>query len=110
VRRALLVDACDIHHANRTGLRRPRRRGEAEAVEILEANRDVLLDRYDATAIELGMGFGRAWQGENGGDYMVVNVDDFGIVVTLRSIDDCLGGADLYRRAGGIPLFFFVSS
>jgi hypothetical protein len=82
----------------------------ADAVEIFEANRDVLLDRYDATAIELGRGFGRAWQGENGGDYMVVNVDDFGILVTLRSIDECPAGADLYRRAGGIPLFFFVPS
>ncbi|MGQ0431617.1 MAG: hypothetical protein ACT452_04325 [Microthrixaceae bacterium] len=78
---------------------------------LLEQDRHFVLDRYHAERVSLADGFGRAWTGENGGDYQVVDVNDFGIVVTLRSMSDCPTGAALYVASdGGLPLFFFASS
>ena len=93
-------------------------RSRAEA--LFEQDRDSLIDRYHAEAVSLGDGFGRAWTGQNGEegvDYQVVNVHDFGIVVTLRSPRDCPTDAalhvtskGLYGSEGGLPLFFFTRS
>ena len=65
--------------------------------------------------VSLSEGFGRAWTGENGGDYQVVDVNDFGMVVTLGSMKECPAGAALYVTStgpfgsgAGLPLFFFV--
>lgn len=65
-------------------------------------------DQYDVTAVELSDGFGRAWTGENGGDYDIVNVDDFGILVTLASTDACPRDSALHVAEAGLPLFFFA--
>lgn len=84
----------------------------AAAVEAFERDRDALRDRYGATSVELGDGFGRAWTGTNGQegvDYNVVDVDDFGILVTLPSQNACPSGSALHVRSdSGLPLFFFA--
>lgn len=88
-------------------------RSRAEAV--FARDRGSLIDRYQAERVSLAEGFGRAWAGENGGDYQVVDVNDFGIVVTLRSMKECPTGAALYVTSRGpygseaeLPLFFFA--
>lgn len=78
----------------------------AAARRVLEQQRAQLMDRYDAASIEVGLGFGRAWVGERG-DYEVVDVDDFGLVVHLDSAGGCPRGPDLHARVDGVPLFFF---
>lgn len=91
----------------------------SRAETLFEQDREALVDRYHAEHVSLGDGFGRAWTGENGEegvDYHVVEVDDFGIVVTLPSMRDCPTGAALHVTSrgsfgtdGGLPLFFFAN-
>ena len=69
----------------------------------------VVADRYGAMSVELAEGFGRAWVGENGGAYDVVDIDDFGIVVELSSDSACPTGSELHVSEAGLPLFFFAS-
>jgi len=64
--------------------------------------------RYGATAVKLGDGFGRAWTVENGGNYDVVDVDDFGIVITLASSAACPTESDLHVSEARLPLFCFA--
>lgn len=82
------------------------------AVEAFERDRDGLRDAYGATSVDLGDGFGRAWtgaKGQEGVDYNVVDVDDFGILVTLPTRLACPFGNGLYVRSeSGLPLFFFA--
>jgi len=87
----------------------------SRAEGVFERDRGSLIDRYHAESVSLADGFGRAWTGVNGGDYKVVDVNDFGIVVRLRSMRDCPTGAALHVTSngpfgseGGLPLFFFA--
>ena len=84
----------------------------AAASEAFEHDRDALRDAYRGTSIVLGEGFGRAWTGANGQegvDYDVVDVDDFGILVTFPTRKACPFGSGLYVRSeSGLPLFFFA--
>ena len=80
---------------------------EAAEAAFARAEQEVR-DRYDATAVELADGFGRAWTGENGGGFDVVDVDDFGIVVSLASAEACPTDSALYVTEAGLPLFFFA--
>ena len=82
------------------------------AVEAFAHDRDGLRDAYGATSIGLGDGFGRAWtgaKGQEGVDYNVVDIDDFGILVTFPTRLACPFGSGLYVRSeSGLPLFFFA--
>ena len=84
----------------------------ASAVAAFGHDRQALRDGYGATSVDLGDGFGRAWTGstgQEGVDYHVVDVDDFGILVTLPTQNACPLGSALYVRSdAGLPLFFFA--
>lgn len=67
-----------------------------------------LLQRYHAVSIEVGPGFGRAWRGQNGGQYEVVDVDDYGLIVHLQAESDCPSPPGLYTSVSNVPLFFVV--
>ncbi len=77
---------------------------------VFAEHRDELLQGFGASRVEIGAGFGRAWAGENGGDYSVVDVDDFSILVEVPDDAGCPQGAALHQRLEGVPLFFFVKS
>lgn len=82
---------------------------QAAAKAAFDLDRATLADRYSATSVELGDGFGRAWRGENGGDFEVADVDDWGVVITLSSPESCPEDSDLHvASANGLPLFFFA--
>ena len=68
-----------------------------------------LRNRYPAmTHAEVGPGFGAAWRGQNGGQYDVVNVDDYAIIVHLSSAEACPQGTALYGALPNTPVFFVV--
>ncbi|HEY6533272.1 MAG TPA: hypothetical protein VIY72_13265 [Acidimicrobiales bacterium] len=92
-------------------------RDVAEAA--LSAHSGDLGERYPgAIDTRVGPGLGWAWVGENGGEYSIVTVDDFGIEVRLTDAADCPVGSALYVYAGGqypgpepsAPLFFLYRS
>ena len=83
----------------------------ARATEILSDNIDELRRRYPASVnAEVGPGFGRAWTGDNGGEYRIVSVDDYGIVVHFATETACPTGGDVHAGIGNMPLFFVVDS
>jgi hypothetical protein len=74
---------------------------------VLAGNEAALRSRYpNVTSLEVGPGFGQAWDGTNGGGYGIVEVRDFGIIVHLRSRADCPSGESLFASIGRVPLFF----
>jgi hypothetical protein len=80
------------------------------AEDVLRQDHDELINRYHAKDVRHAEGFGRAWTGENGGVSSLVDIEDFGVVPTLESMDDCPTGADLHAKSSsGLPLFFFSS-
>lgn len=84
-----------------------------EAAETaFQTDRAGLYEAYGAEHVELAEGFGRAWEGEpgeEGVDYTVVDIDDFGILLTLASEQDCPSGSALYVwSSSGLPLFFLA--
>jgi len=83
----------------------------ASVEQALLANEDELRNRYPGmTRAEAGPGFGAAWQGQNGGQHQVVEVNDYAIIVHVRSATECPTGAALYTSLGtappNVPLFF----
>lgn len=96
-----LADALPPVHEARTD--------RSEAASLFDQDRPGLIDRYRPVAIELAPGFGRAWEGENGGEFEVVDVDDFGIVIRLETAASCPVDAALHVRSENwLPLFFFA--
>jgi len=76
---------------------------------VLAVNRPELVRRYpQLLSTEIGPGFGRAWTGQNGGRYTVVNVNDFAIIVHLPTASLCPAPPSLYTSINSIPLFFVV--
>ena len=57
---------------------------------------------------DVGPGFGRAWTGQNGGKYQVVNVDDYAIIIHLQTPADCPPPPALYTAINNVPLFFVI--
>jgi hypothetical protein len=81
----------------------------ASVERTLAAGEPELRARYPGmTRAEVGPGFGAAWRGQNGGQYDVVDVDDFAIVVHLSSAAACPQGSALYSALQGAPVFFVV--
>jgi hypothetical protein len=81
----------------------------ASVEQTLASAEAQLRDLYPAmTRAEVGPGFGAAWQGQNGGQTEVVNVDDFAIIVHLSSAAACPQGTALYNALDGTPVFFVV--
>lgn len=81
----------------------------ASVEQTLASAESQLRDRYPAmTHAEVGPGFGAAWRGQNGGQYDVVNVDDYAIIVHLSSAAACPQGTALYGARPDAPVFFVV--
>jgi hypothetical protein len=76
---------------------------------VLAATTAELRRRYPhMITAEVGPGFGRAWTGQNGGKYQVVNIDDYAIVVHFQATADCPPPPALYAAINNVPLFFVV--
>jgi hypothetical protein len=57
---------------------------------------------------EVGSGFGVAWQGENGGQYQLVLVQDYAVIVHLPARSACPPAEDLRNALPDAPLFLVV--
>ena len=80
---------------------------EAHAQGVLKSHEQAFRSRYaNVTNLEIGPGFGRAWDGTNGGAYTVVPVRDFAIIVHMQSQNDCPVGETLFATIERVPLFF----
>ena len=76
---------------------------------VLNAGTGELRGRYPGfVRAEVGPGFGRAWEGENGGPASIRDVDDFAIVIHLESAAACPVDSALHVSFEGVPLFFVV--
>lgn len=79
------------------------------AATFVASDTERLLEQYDAERVAVGAGFGRAWKGENGGRFELVDVDDYGIEIVLSSADACPTDGSLHVMTyEGLPLFFFI--
>ena len=82
----------------------------AHVAQVLAANTQSLTSYQGYIRAEVGPGFGRAWTGQNGGQYQVVNVDDYAIIVHLDNASNCPQGVGLYTSIQDVPLFFVVDT
>ena len=83
----------------------------ARVQQALAAHESELRMSYpDVVGLDVGPGYGRAWTGQNGGQYRIVDVHDYAIVVHLRTTSACPQGADLYVGVDNVPLFFVVDA
>ena len=81
-------------------------RHRVEAV-LRDKRTDILARCEGATAVAMEPGFGRVWEGENGGVYRIVETnDDYALIVTLRSARYIPAMPPSYD---GVPVHFRVA-
>jgi hypothetical protein len=68
----------------------------------------LLASTSHATAVTVGVGFARAWDGENGGKYWIVPTRDYAVIIHLASASDCPGGKAPPTSVDGVPIFYTV--
>jgi hypothetical protein len=75
---------------------------------VWRANRRRLLTNPHVTAVTVGVGFARAWKGENGAPYEIVPNHDYAILLHVASATDCPSGSVPPEAVDGVPLFYTV--
>jgi hypothetical protein len=70
--------------------------------------RQLLVDHPDVTAVTVGVGFARAWKGQNGGPYEIVPIHDYAIMLHVASTAYCPRGKLPIAAVDGAPIFYTV--
>jgi hypothetical protein len=80
---------------------------QKHVVAVLRANRRELLASYPRVgSVSVGVGFARAWEGQNGGAYKIVPVHDYAIMFHVASPRDCPRGKLLPGSVDDVPVFY----
>jgi hypothetical protein len=79
----------------------------ARVAEVLRAKEAYIRSAYQGVvALDVGSGYGKVWEGENGGEYTIRQVSDHAIVVRLGERDDCPRGSRQFLEVEGVPVLF----
>jgi hypothetical protein len=76
---------------------------------VLRANhRELLASNPGVRSVSVGVGFARAWEGQNGGAYEILPVHDYAIMFHVASPADCPRGKLLPGSVDDVPIFYTV--
>jgi hypothetical protein len=76
------------------------------ASHVLVRQLAVLQGQYPGAKLEVGPGFGRAWVGKIGGDYSIVAIHDYAIIVHLQRAEQCPPAGQLFISIENVSMFF----
>jgi hypothetical protein len=82
-------------------------RDSGAAQRAFDADHVPVAGQFRATVAVLGAGYGKAWTGVNGGEYSVVDISDYALLLVVPE-GSCPTAPAVRRTPHGLPIFLFT--